>query len=214
MVTDRVFETDLAVGFLHLFDAPDAGFPQLIRVDLYVGGQDISHEVLVHRQLEQQVSHPFTECIQLAFQHIGQDAGQVSIGRFRIQIAGVETNGLFDKFISGGAVISPVARFHLGPGGFTEPDGMFLVFLFQIQNPLFIASAPPESLSQRGFRRLLRKNSANLKSGWSEQRQLQPLKPPALRAEVTAQAQQKRQGFLLLFLSSSVNQLWGGKFPG
>ena len=26
------------------------------------------------------------------------------------------------------------------------------------------------------------------KSGWSEQRQLQPRKPPALRAEVTAQA--------------------------
>ncbi|EDS09404.1 hypothetical protein ANACOL_04178 [Anaerotruncus colihominis DSM 17241] len=42
---------------------------------------------------------------------------------------------------------------------------MFLIFLFQIQNPLLIASAPPESLSQRGFRRLLRKNSANLKSG-------------------------------------------------
>lgn len=110
------------------------------------------------------------------------------IGRLRVKVTGIEPNGLLNKFVSGGAVISPVARFHLGPGGFTEPDGMFLIFLFQIQNPLLIASAPPESLSQRGFRRLLRKNSANLKSGWSEQRQLQPLKPPALRAEVTAQA--------------------------
>ena len=156
---------DLTVGLLHLFDTPHPGLSQLIRVNLYVGGQDIPHEVLIHRQLEQQVSHPFTECIQLAFQHIGENPGQVSIGRFCVQVTGVETDGLFDKFISGGAVISPVARFHLGPGGFTEPDGMFLIFLFQIQNPLLIASAPPESLSQRGFRRLLRKNSANLKSG-------------------------------------------------
>ncbi len=79
------------------------------------------------------------------------------------QVTGVEPDGLFDKFISGRAVISPVARFHLGPGGFTEPDRMFLIFLFQIQNPLLIASAPPESLSQRRFRRLFEKNSANLK---------------------------------------------------
>ena len=66
--------------------------------------------------------HPFPEDTQLSLQHIREDTRQIFLRVFRIQVAGIELDRLFDVLIFGGAVVRLVVMFHIGPGRFAQPD--------------------------------------------------------------------------------------------
>ena len=83
---ERVLEANLAIGPLYTLDALPAGVLHEIQIVLPYSGQDISYQILLHRQLEQQTPDPAAQCTQLALQHIGKDAGQILVRSRRVQV--------------------------------------------------------------------------------------------------------------------------------
>ncbi|CAN3986753.1 Fe-S cluster assembly scaffold protein NifU, partial [Dysosmobacter welbionis] len=145
-------------------------------------GHQISHEVLLHRQLEQQVSHPFAQGPQLAIQYVGQYSGQILIGPLRVQVAGVELNRLFDILIFCGAVVFLVVGFHLIPHSIVHPDGVPVSIFTHCQIPPKSVIASAHVPQRRGY------SSVSLETAsivvWAFRKSVSPCsrKPPALRA--------------------------------
>ena len=71
--------------------------------------RDVCDHVLLHGQLEQQFADPSTQRPQLALQHIRKDTREIAGGVLRIQVAGVEADGLFDILVFRGTVVFCIA---------------------------------------------------------------------------------------------------------
>src|SRR5699024_5676597 len=114
---------------------------------------------------------------------------------FRVQVAGIELDRLFDVLIFGGAVVRLVVMFHIGPGRFAQPHRVFLLQLFHLQNRLLFSSAPPGIPQRRGFRRFFTRTAPIPKPAGRNSANSKSPKPPALRADVTARAHKSARGF-------------------
>src|SRR5699024_4688019 len=114
---------------------------------------------------------------------------------FRVQVAGIELDRLFDVLIFGGAVVRLVVMFYIGPGRFAQPHRVFLLYLFHLQNRLLFSSAPPEIPQRRGFRRLFTRTAPIPKPTGRNSANPESPKPPALRADVTARAHKSAKVF-------------------
>jgi len=121
--------------------------------------------------------------------------GQIFLRVFRVQIAGIELDRLFDVLIFGRAVVRLVVIFHIGPGRFAEPDRVLLLQLFHFQNRLLFSSAPPEIPQQRGFRRFFTRTAPIAKHIGRNSADAKSPEPPALRADVTARTHKSARAF-------------------
>ena len=85
--------------------------------------------------------------------------------------------------------------FYIGPGRFAQPDRVFLLSLFHLQNRLLFSSAPPEIPQRRGFRRFFTRTAPISKPTGRNSANFKSPKPPALRADVTAWAHKSARAF-------------------
>ena len=124
---------------------------QCIQANIDIAGEQIRHQILVHRLLENQMPHAFSEGAQLPLQHIREDTGQIFLRVFRIQVAGIESDTLLNEFALAFAVILFEVSLHLYYSLWRDPEGKFLFSDNHALNPPFFRRIALNFLVIRGF---------------------------------------------------------------